>query len=82
MEITLAENKLGSISALIESEKRLLKQRILLPDALPIWKVGRDAASVDMGQKMDGLFVPDSNILKAFPNSFRCCPLIMRSLPY
>jgi len=65
-EITIAENKLGNISNLIDSRRASLKQSIWMPDYPPVWKVKKDTIEININQRIISFMDADSNIIKAF----------------
>ena len=60
-EITIAENKLGHISNLIDSRSARLNQSIWLPDYPPVWEVKKDTVEVNPTERLLN-FIDTNNI--------------------
>ena len=65
-EITIAENKFGTITDLIESNRTSLRQNIWIPEALPIWQVGKDTLQISNVNRIEDYVKSNFNIISAF----------------
>lgn len=65
-ELTIAENKLGNISNLIESDKTKLTKSIWVSDAPPIWSVPKDTLDISKADKLEYFVDSNLNMVQAF----------------
>ncbi len=65
-DITIAENKIGSISDLIQVSRAHQKQSIWLPESPPIWEVKKDTTAGGKKRRITDLVAADSSIINAF----------------
>ena len=68
-EITLAENKLGNITSLIEFQKEELESNIWVPQYPPIWNVQKDTTQINIINKVSNIVKSDWNIVQTFSSN-------------